>query len=553
MICVDRISNSVGMVLLFIAPMWSQSPTWSTKAPMPTARESFGVGVINGIVYAVGGVADAGELNTVEAYDPVSDTWTTKAPMPTARYGLGVGVVNGLLYAVGGEDGAGGYPILNTMEVYDPATDTWTTKAPMPTGRTNLAVGAVDGILYAVGGSNPAVGLNTVEAYDPVTGVWHGCAPLHRGRSYLGVGVIGHRLYAVGGADAGNINASKRVTEAYDPSSNSWTDRAEMPRDRLGFGTAVAGGILYAVGGLLVGEVDSYDPASNRWSTPSGVPTVRYGLSAAAIGGVVYALGGYLGFGRGSVGLNEALDLHIRPSIDSGGVVNAASFRAATDPSGAIAPGAIVSIFGSNLAQGAAPAAPGPLPATLAGASVFFNGISAALFYASPELINAEVPVETSTGIASVEVHRGDTVSFLELVTVTDLSPGLFTANATGSGVPAGFWIRAAANGAQTQDYLFDPAKPIGNRLPVPVDLGATGDQVFLSLYGTGFRNASHATAIVGDVSVPVAGFAPVGVYQGEDVVNIGPLPRSLTARGEVSVVLAFDGKTANTVTVSIR
>ena len=35
------------------------------------------------------------------------DTWTTKAPMPTARLGLATSVVNGIIYAIGG------YPAAN--------------------------------------------------------------------------------------------------------------------------------------------------------------------------------------------------------------------------------------------------------------------------------------------------------------------------------------------------------------------------------------------------------------------------------------------------------
>jgi N-acetylneuraminic acid mutarotase len=55
-------------------------------------------------------------LSTVEAYDPATDTWTTKAPMPTARQGLAAAVVNGSLYAIGGYNGS----YLSTVESYTP-------------------------------------------------------------------------------------------------------------------------------------------------------------------------------------------------------------------------------------------------------------------------------------------------------------------------------------------------------------------------------------------------------------------------------------------------
>jgi len=58
---------------------------------------------------------------------------------------------------------------------------------------------------------------------------------------------------------------------------------------------------------------------------------------------------------------------------------------------------------------------------------------------------------------------------------------------------------------------------------------------------------------MVGGLNVPVLAFAAVPQFTGEDVVNIGPLPRSLAGRGEVSVVLTFDGKPTNLVTVNFR
>ena len=93
-------------------------------------------------------------------------SWTTKAPMPTARWGLAAGVVNGILYAVGGDPNFG--PLLNTVEAYDTETDTWTAKSSMPTARSNLATRVVNGVLYAVGGENiDNMFLNTVEAFNP--------------------------------------------------------------------------------------------------------------------------------------------------------------------------------------------------------------------------------------------------------------------------------------------------------------------------------------------------------------------------------------------------
>ena len=132
---------------------------------MPTPRLTLGVGVVNGILYAVGVYSSSGLVAAVEAYDPATDTWTTKSPMPTPRNGLGVGVVDGILYAVGGGGNSG---VVATLEAYDPVADTWTTETCMPTARVGVGAGVVNGVLYAVGGENGSGSmLATNEAFTP--------------------------------------------------------------------------------------------------------------------------------------------------------------------------------------------------------------------------------------------------------------------------------------------------------------------------------------------------------------------------------------------------
>src|SRR2546423_12290840 len=72
------------------------TPTWRD----PAAVEA------GGKIYVVGGCA-SGRLNDVEEYDPASNTWTTKAPMPTARYGLAAAEAGGKIYAIGGDSSSG--------------------------------------------------------------------------------------------------------------------------------------------------------------------------------------------------------------------------------------------------------------------------------------------------------------------------------------------------------------------------------------------------------------------------------------------------------------
>jgi uncharacterized protein (TIGR03437 family) len=231
---------------------------------------------------------------------------------------------------------------------------------------------------------------------------------------------------------------------------------------------------------------------------------------------------------------------------------NSASFGA-----GSLASGGIAYSEAPDIAPGLTVTTDNPWPPTLAGVSLEITDslgqkFQAPIYYVTTNSMSYLIPAGTAPGLATAKLTTSTGAIITGTFTVDRVAPGLFTANATGSGVPAGFWIRGTADGTRTQDYLFDPTKPLGSRVPVPVDLGALGDQVFLSLYGTGFRNATQATATVGGVPVNAVS-AAVAAYQGEDVVNIGPLPRSLAGRGEIDVAAMFDGKPANVVTISLK
>lgn len=84
----------------------------------------------------------------VEQYDPSSDTWTTTTSMIEHRSSVGVGVLDGLLYAVGGYNGQ---TTVNTVERYHPRTEEWTMISEMTTARSMLGVASLNGHLYAVG------------------------------------------------------------------------------------------------------------------------------------------------------------------------------------------------------------------------------------------------------------------------------------------------------------------------------------------------------------------------------------------------------------------
>jgi N-acetylneuraminic acid mutarotase len=284
---------------------------WVTRASMSQPRSDLGSGVVNGILYVVGGSTNGlinGATGAVEAYDPATDAWTTKASMSTPRSGLAAGVVNGILYAVGGINGN---IVLATVEAFDPVANSWTTRASLPSPRYGLSVAAVNGILYAVGGStngltNSATG--AVEAYDPATDAWTTKASMPTPRSGLAAGVVNGILYAVGGR--ANLSGVSAV-EAYDPATDAWTTKASMPTPRSGLAAGVVNGILYAVGGtgppngLALVTVEAYNPATDTWTTPLSAVAPRSRLTVGAVNGVLYAVGGF-NEGFGVLGTTES-------------------------------------------------------------------------------------------------------------------------------------------------------------------------------------------------------------------------------------------------------
>ena len=117
--------NVIMMRLVFLSlsePALVQAGTWSRKADMPTARLAFSTCVLDGKIYAIGGIPDWPHppIATLEAYDPVNDTWQRKADLPFQRYKMSVSTVDGKIYAMGGF----GIWIHREVLEYSPALDT---------------------------------------------------------------------------------------------------------------------------------------------------------------------------------------------------------------------------------------------------------------------------------------------------------------------------------------------------------------------------------------------------------------------------------------------
>lgn len=225
-----------------------------------------------------------------------------------------------------------------------------------------------------------------------------------------------------------------------------------------------------------------------------------------------------------------------------------------------LARGQIIAAFGRNLAAGTAVANSLPLPTELAGTHVIVTdsqGIArdAPLFFVSPPQINYQLPEETADGPATITTVRDGIVVSVGLAQTGASAPAIFTADASGRGLPAAVALRISADGSQKYEPVMRFDSVLGSFVAVPIDLGLESDQVFLLLYGTGWRNRSSLSAVstmMGGQTVETLYAGPQGDFVGLDQIN-ARLPRNLIGRGEVDVAVTVDGVTANIVRVSIK
>ena len=201
------------------------------------------------------------------------------------------------------------------------------------------------------------------------------------------------------------------------------------------------------------------------------------------------------------------------------------------------------------------------LPLTQAGITIEIIDSSetaypAKLFYASQEQVNFLMPSEVATGAALLWLTKEGEESAELKLTIGAVAPGLFSANGTGESIGAITALRVRADGSRSNPAVFRYDAEALRMVGVPLGLGDEGDQVFLTLFGTGIRGAGGAAAVratVGDSEVPVLFAGAQGGFAGLEQVNIGPLPRNLVGAGEVNVVVTAAGTTSNTVTIVVE
>ncbi len=201
------------------------------------------------------------------------------------------------------------------------------------------------------------------------------------------------------------------------------------------------------------------------------------------------------------------------PTINTGGVVNAASFTIGNG----IAPGSIISLFGTGLADTPGYASTNPLPISINSTSVGFDATNVSvpgpLFYVGTDQVNVQVPWELA-GQSSVQmkVNIEPTLGQLITVPVTTYSPAIFVVNGVGTAInvadgsvvgsahPAipGAYISIYCTGLgpvtnQPADGVGALASPLSNTTATPtVTIGGQPATVLFSGLAPGFSGLNQ-------------------------------------------------------------
>jgi uncharacterized protein (TIGR03437 family) len=230
-----------------------------------------------------------------------------------------------------------------------------------------------------------------------------------------------------------------------------------------------------------------------------------------------------------------------KPVIQS--VVNLA------DGAGAIAPGGLIAIRGTNLSWMTVTNSEVPVPTTLGEACVTVNNFKAPLMMVSPGQINGQLPSAVPAGTATFVVRTAGGTSDPFTATVSASAPAVFQTASAGpvTGLPAlyrfvNYEPVTMSNPVHPQDYLVIYVTGLGATTPAVAD----GVPASANPYAV----ANNVPVVrLGGTTLPVlyAGLVPglVGVYQ----INVY-VPENVTLGTSVPLVITSPG---GDVSMSVR
>jgi uncharacterized protein (TIGR03437 family) len=298
---------------------------------------------------------------------------------------------------------------------------------------------------------------------------------------------------------------------------------------------------------------------------PSGKTYFDASAQEAAIsrlyGGIHYRIDNEVGLSHGariggytvSFAQQDGADPEAGAAVKTGQTLDGASFHSP------VSAGSIAAVFQTNVGSTLNVANVVPLPTSLSGVSMKFNGsIPAPLFAASQNQVNIQIPWElqglSSANLTTVGANGAATTFPVSLAV---FAPAVFSVNQQGTGqglvtiansatlvAPVGSIAGAAARAATKGDFITIYCVGLGpvNNAPATGAAAADGSST----------TTSPVSVLLNGESLPAAyaGLAPgtVGLYQ----VNV-QIPETAPAGNAVTLALSVGGATSNAVTIAIQ
>jgi uncharacterized protein (TIGR03437 family) len=213
------------------------------------------------------------------------------------------------------------------------------------------------------------------------------------------------------------------------------------------------------------------------------------------------------------------------PVVNSGGVVSAASLTQQAP----LAPGSLISIFGSHLSAGSNAAQTLPWPNDMGGTEVQIQGRFLPIMTATDGRIDAVLPYDlpVNTRLPLV-VRRGSSLAVPQQITIAPAVPAIFTQDNSGSG----------------QGLIFNQ---LDNSAPIH-----SGDTVVIQCTGLGAVTPAATAGTAAPASPPITATIPVGVNIGgiDAQVTGAILQPGLTGMYQVTAKVPANVQTGNAVQV---
>ncbi|AUM65727.1 galactose oxidase [Brevibacillus laterosporus] len=263
---------------------------WVKKAPMPTARYSYGEGIVHeDKIYIYGGTTGFDSLANLEMYDPEKDKWYKLPNSSVGRYFTSFVENQGKFYAIGGYV-ANTASETNIVEEYDPISNSWSQKQSMPQAIRAAKAISFENNIYVFGGLSEKLGTTKlVQVFNPETNTWISKNPLPFEGNSLSFGVLNNSIYAIEFVP----NEGLKIY-SYDHLKDTWTLDNDIPSDFVPeYPEINYDGKLFFISSSST-QIKYYDLNSKKLIThpASFTPLNRFGYYLGIVKGKLYVVGG---------------------------------------------------------------------------------------------------------------------------------------------------------------------------------------------------------------------------------------------------------------------